>query len=138
MLTVQKQKIKLTQKDITWNEDKTWISAVERTPESDNSTMNIYVYPTESSRNISDYPLGIIAYYNMPGARLMKKTQNAMKIYGSRGYIRLYCFFTVHLWRKTIKTVFNRDEYIDIEYYIIIVNICSYDSVMNNAELKSE
>ena len=37
-----------------------------------------------------------------------------------------------------MKTVFNRDEYIDIEYYIIIVNICSYDSVMNNAELKSE
>ena len=79
----QKQKIKLTQKDITWNEDKTWVSAVERTPDTDDSTMNIYVYPTESSRNISDYPLGIAAYYTIPGARMIKKTQNAMKIFGS-------------------------------------------------------
>ncbi|MBQ6674752.1 MAG: hypothetical protein IJM75_01350 [Ruminococcus sp.] len=81
--TLQKQKIKLTQKDITWNENKTWISAVERSPSTTDDTLNVYVYPTENSRNIDDYPLGIAVQYTVPGARVMQVKQNAMKTYGS-------------------------------------------------------
>ncbi len=80
---MQKQKIKLTEKEITWNENKTWISAVERTPTSSNDTLNIYVYPTETSNQINDTSLSIAAQYTAPGAKVMQVKQSAMKIYGS-------------------------------------------------------
>lgn len=79
----QKLKVKLTKKDITWAEDKSWVSAVERKPTSSNDTLNVYVYPTENSRNIEGVSLSIAAQYTMPNTKVMQVKQNEMKIYGS-------------------------------------------------------
>ena len=81
--SAQKIKINLTPKEITWSADKSWISAVERNPDTNNDSLNVYVFPSENSRNIDGVNLNIAAQYTMPNDKVMQVKQNKMTVYGS-------------------------------------------------------
>ena len=99
----QKMKIKLTKKDITWAEDKSWVSAVERKPTSNDDTLNVYVYTTENSRNIDGVELGIAAQYTMPNSKIMQVKQSKMKTYGSG--TEDACFYYTGLSAKNMQNL---------------------------------
>lgn len=132
----QKIKINLNQKDITWSADKSWISAVERNPTSSDNILNIYVFPTENSRNIEDINLNIAAQYTMPNSKVMQIKQNSLNTYGSGTKDAMfYCtglsapemqnFTSLWLSCRSTKTVFThaiveqvRDDVIVSRYVI--------------------
>ncbi|HBB72348.1 MAG TPA: hypothetical protein DCZ71_07050, partial [Ruminococcus sp.] len=73
----------LTDNEIEWDENSSWVSSVTRLPDSTNDTLNIFIYPSADSRNIAGVVVGVAAQYSLPSSKAMQVNQNSMNVYGS-------------------------------------------------------
>ncbi|SDB50686.1 hypothetical protein SAMN02910298_02577 [Pseudobutyrivibrio sp. YE44] len=58
-------KIDFTENQLVWSEDDSWVSPVTRIPDGEEDTLNIYLYPTASSRDIAGTPVNYAVQYAM-------------------------------------------------------------------------
>ncbi len=77
------QTIELTGESIAWSDNSSWTSAVSRTPDSTNDTLNVYVYPIANSRNIDGVTVSAAFQYACDYSKVMQVKQNELNIWGS-------------------------------------------------------
>jgi len=63
---MQTMTVEFTENQLVWSEEESWVSPVTRLPESTEDTLNIYVYPSEHSRQIEGNNVDFAVQYAMP------------------------------------------------------------------------
>ena len=60
---MQSMTVQLTDNQLVWSEDSSWVSPVTRIPESEDDTVNVYLYPTEEARDIGNEKVNMAVQY---------------------------------------------------------------------------
>ena len=68
------KEIKFNDNTITWTAEG-WATPVSRMPESSDDKVNIFVYPSASTRNIADSKVNMFFQYAVPFSQYMQKTE---------------------------------------------------------------
>ena len=68
---------------IDWSENSAWISSVTRLPESENDTLDVYIYPGSGTKDIDGVNASVAVQYTQPFSQVMQIKENALRTYGS-------------------------------------------------------
>ena len=79
----QKITIYFEEQTIAWAEDKSWTASVSKLPVSSNDTLNVYIYPKSTTRNIDGVKVSMSAQYALANSRAAQVSQSEMVPEGS-------------------------------------------------------
>ncbi len=79
----QKLTVYFSDNTISWAENTSWASSVSKFPESTNDTLNVYLFPSASTRNIENVAVGAAVQFNISDSRVMQVKQSMMNVYAS-------------------------------------------------------
>ena len=68
---------------IEWSENAAWISSVTRLPDSENDTLDIYIYPEATSRDIADVNASVAVQYTLPFSQVMQAKESTLQTLNS-------------------------------------------------------
>ena len=135
------QKFDLTEAVITYEERSSWTSAVTRLPDSTNDTLNIYLHPTSTSRDIAGAEVSIAVQYAIPFSKVMQVKQGALLTYGSGTPDAMFYFLGLsapNMQTLNYLGVTCRNSRIAFDYALVTqirdnVVVATYDIPLNNS-----
>ncbi|MCR5451850.1 MAG: hypothetical protein K6F00_04380 [Lachnospiraceae bacterium] len=81
--TAQSLDLVFSENEIVYKVDETWATPVARLPEGAGDTMNVYVYPSDTARNIDNVNITIAAQYTTAFSGAMQVSDSGLRKYGS-------------------------------------------------------
>lgn len=73
---------KFSDNELVYNESNTWVTPVTRLPESEDDTINAFIYPSETSRDVDGIKVKMAAQYSMAFSQMRQVSAN-LSTYGS-------------------------------------------------------